>query len=68
MGYDESVQDQLSDYFMKRYSFERNLDVDGVIIGNNGYSGDEFAYLVWMGNELGEAVSYVSPQNLTVLK
>ena len=63
----ESVQDQLTSYFMKRYSFDRNLDVYGVIIMNNNAKDQDFAYLIWMGNELGEETCYVSPENLKVV-
>lgn len=72
-GLNESVQEQLSSHFMNRYSHERDLKIDGIIIGDNGWAGNklgeqDFAYAVWLVNELGEDVCYVEPRNLEKLK
>lgn len=64
----ESLADQLTEYFMDRYSHDRCLEIHGVIIGYNEYSDDDFAYLVWYGNELGESTHYVSQESLKVVK
>lgn len=67
VGDPQTVAEQLSEYFMNRYSYNRGLSIDGVIIGDNGYNDQDFAYLVWTVNELGEDLCYVEPENLEVL-
>lgn len=63
----EYAKEEINSYLMNRYSLERDLPVDGVIVGDNGYSGDDFAYLVWLVNEIGEDLSYMDPEDLETL-
>ena len=63
-----SLEDQLTEYFMARYSYPRGLEIHGVITGSNEASGfEEFAYRVWYGNELGEDHCYIGPESLEVI-
>ena len=59
-----SVADQLGEYFLNRYSHDRGLDMDGVIVGYNEEMGEDFCYLVWIVNPLGEDLTYIDPENL----
>ena len=68
LGYTVSLEDQLTEYFMNRYSYERGLDIHGIIIGDNSFSGNEFCYLVWSGNELGEETCYIDPKDIERIK
>lgn len=54
----------VSDYALHRFSYECELDVYGIIEGDNGHASDTFAYRVYMFNELGEATTLIEPQNL----
>lgn len=71
-GLDLTVKDQLESYFLHRYSYGRNMPMDAVIVGDNSFTGtkfgeSDFAYLVWIVNELGEDISYIEPKNLKKL-
>lgn len=61
---DDTAQEALLAYFMDRYSYERGLDVWGVITGDNNLEGEAFAYIVWLENELGQNIVHVGPENL----
>lgn len=63
---ENSIEEQLSEYFMNKYSLERELSIDGVIVGDNGDKHD-FAYLVWTANELGQDLAYYGPEDLELL-
>ena len=63
-----SLADQLTEYFMNRYSHVRGLGVYGIIIGDNAEIGGDFAYLVWTSNDLGEETTYIDPENIKRLK
>jgi len=66
-GDPDTVSEQLTQYFMAKYSFPRNLNIDGLIVWDNGYEDEDFAYLVWTINELGEDLEYIAPRNLELL-
>lgn len=63
----ESVSELLAQHFMWKYSRDRNLDICGVVVGDNGYDKKLFAYLVWCGNELGEDICYIAPEYLEIV-
>ena len=63
----ETREECLSAYMMSRYSYEFGEEIHGVIVGNNGFSGEDFAYIVWFVNKIGEDISYIRPEDLEVL-
>ena len=63
----ETRSELLSGYLMWRYSFQYEKDVHGVIVGDNGYEGDEFAYLVWCVNQIGEDAVYLNVEDVEEL-
>lgn len=67
LGYKKPIEDQLSTYFMNRYSGDRGMEIHGVVIGDNDYNNEDYAVLVWCGNDLGEDTCYIEPINLKVL-
>lgn len=62
--YLKTKQDILS-HFMLKYSFDRELDVDGIVIEKS--DGSFNTYLLWVGNELGEEIAYFDPEDFEVL-
>ena len=53
-GKPDSIQEQLLAYFFSKYSWHRNLTMDGVVAGY----GEDCA-LVWLTNEIGDKIMYV---------
>ncbi len=74
-GYPELLRDndfgplvqQLTSHFMDKYSYDRRLNMDGIIVGYNTYTKDDFAYIVWVINELGDDIEYIAPEDMEIL-
>ena len=65
--FETTAKEKILNYFMCKYSHTRNIDIDGVIVGDNGGYGKDLCYVVWSGNELGDEISFVGPEEIEEL-
>lgn len=67
LGGAPDMAEQLTQYFMDKYSYSRGLDIEGVIIGQTPISAADNTYLVWVGNELGEDITFIRSDEFEVV-
>lgn len=60
------IEEELSEYFICRYSYERGLPMDGIVVGYSDQEVPDY-YLVWFANELGQDLTYIDPKDLITL-